>query len=357
EAWRWSWGVFAPIAGQGPLTTGEMRKMTGKAADIAAVLTRLPLDMDYFKVIEDDLVEDGALKVENRAWICSVLRQLPLLATQYQLRESAFANLDWLAEQLMESGGLDRQSAAEKAQVTLASLFAGWQDPVLRYVTAEGKIENVKGVPLRAMVAYLFGEVAKNFHLIHHTSEWIECVSLSQLGDCSVKIDPERLPSRAEMESKLEWEKGVTGPDLLDLWLERHGAVPFDFNQDLDDASLSPDNPPEFHRLRGTNFFRGLALIDLAEAMLKRAFGAGAVAVRVNAAGQGDYFQVHVDSQAADPEQVKRFIEAAFYRRFGLDPEPEFVELHPGGGAAGIRLSRYNSLTQLVHRLRAFEPR
>jgi len=357
EAWRWSWGAFAPVAGQGPLTTGEMRKMTGKAADIAAVLTRLPLNTDYFKVIEDDLVEDGALQAENRAWICSVLRQLPLLATQHQLRESAFANLDWLAGQMMEFGGLDLQSATEKAQITLTSLFAGWQDPVLRHVTAEGKIEIVKGVPLRAMVAYLFGEVAKNFHLIHHTSEWIEYVSLSQLGDRSVEIDPDRLPSREEMESELEWESGVTGPDLLDLWLKRHGAVPFDFNQGLDDASLSPENPPEFHRLRGTNFFRGLALIDLAEAMLKRAFGTGAVAVRVNAAGQGDYFQVHVDSQAADPEQVKRFIEAAFYRRFGLDPEPKFVELHPGGGAAGIRLSRYNSLTQLVHRLRAFAPR
>lgn len=53
--------------------------------------------------------------------------------------------------------------------------------------------------------------------------------------------------------------------------------------------------PPEFHCLEGSNFFRGLALIDLAEAMLKRAFGREAVAVRVNAAGQGDYFQVHVD--------------------------------------------------------------
>jgi molybdopterin-guanine dinucleotide biosynthesis protein A len=346
EAWRWSWGAYGEISGQGPLTTGETRKMTGKAADIAAVLTRLPLNTDFFKVIEDDLVEDGALSAENRSWICSILRQLPLLATQDELRESAFANRDWLAGQLMETGGLDPASAREKAEITLASLFTGWRDPLFG---------RVKGVPLRAMVAYLFAEVAKNFHLIHHTSEWIEYVTLSQHGDRSVEIAPDQLPGRQEMEAGLAWERGAAGPELLSLWLERHGAIPFDFNQGLDDAALAPEHPPEFHRLKGTNFFRGLALIDLAEAMLKRAFGADAVAVRVNAAGQGDYFQVHVDSRKADPEEVKQFLGAAFYRRFGLAPEPPFVELHPGGGAVGVRLSRYDAIMQLVHRLSMFE--
>jgi hypothetical protein len=86
--------------------------------------------------------------------------------------------------------------------------------------------------------------------------------------------------------------------------------------------------------------------------MLKRAFGHEAVAVRVNAAGQGDYFQVHVDTGQADVEEVKRFIRLAFYRRFGLDPEPAFVEVHPGGGAVGVRLSRYDLLPQLVRALR-----
>jgi len=77
------------------------------------------------------------------------------------------------------------------------------------------------------------------------------------------------------------------------------------------------------------------------------------VAVRVNAAGQGDYFQVHVDTRLVSPEEVKRFIRLAFYRRFGLAPRPEFVELHPGGGAVGARLSRYDALPQLVQRLQA----
>ena len=110
---------------------------------------------------------------------------------------------------------------------------------------------------------------------------------------------------------------------------------------------------PEFHNLEGSNFFRGLALIDLAEAMLKRAFGPDAVAVRVNAAGQGDYFQVHIDTGKVKNEEVKNFIHNAFYKRFGLKPGLEFVEIHPGGGATGLRLSRYDTLPLLIQKLRS----
>jgi hypothetical protein len=343
-AWRWSWGAYAETAGDGPLTTSEMRKMTGKAAELAAILVRLPLDIDFFKRIEDDLVEDGRLSLESRAWIASVLRQTPLLASQEELRRQAEGNRFWHAGQLMEAAGLDAAAAGLKADSTLAALFSGWRDPLLR---------GEKGVPLRAMLAYLFAEVAKNFVLIHHPDRWIECVTLSQQGDRSVEIDPARLPSRQDMEGPLEWERGVSGPDLMSRWLERHDAAPFDYNRGLDDESLAAADPPEFHRLAGSNFFRGLALIDLAEAMLKRAFGPEAVAVRVNAAGQGDYFQVHVDTEMATAAEVKRFIRVAFYRRFGLTPSPEFVEVHPGGGAAGVRLSRYDALAQLIRRLQS----
>jgi hypothetical protein len=206
------------------------------------------------------------------------------------------------------------------------------------------------------MVAYLFGEVAKNFHLIHHPDEWIEYVTLSQRGDCSTEIDLESLPGGAELEGCFDWERGVAGAELLNRWMERTGAKPFDYNRGLDDATLRAAEPPQFHRLEGSNFFRGLALIDLAEAMLKRRFGRAAVAVRVNAAGQGDYFQVHVNRHLADPGDVKDFLRKAFYRRFGLSPRPEFVELHPGGGAAGVRLNRYDQLAQLIQRLRLVVP-
>jgi hypothetical protein len=77
------------------------------------------------------------------------------------------------------------------------------------------------------------------------------------------------------------------------------------------------------------------------------------VAVRVNAAGQGDYFQVHVDTHAADLEEVKQFLRTAFYRRFGFSPDPEFVATSPGGGAVGITLSRFDALPRLVQALRA----
>ncbi len=351
SAWRWSWGSYAEVAGSGALTTGEVRKMTGKAAELAAILTRLPLDTDFFKQIKDDLVSDGLLSVESRRWICSILRQTPLLARRKDLWQEVQAHRDWYTRQLMDVERLDLAAATRKAGGALAALFAGWRDPLLRRTSPAGQIVSEEGVPLRAIVAYLFGEVAKCFYLVHHPDEWIEYVTRSQCGDRCVDIVPERLPTREAMEGQLPWEQGSTGPELLNRWLEQYGATPFDYNRGLDDGSLSAENPPEFHRLEGSNFFRGLALLDLAEAMLKRAFGRDAVAVRVNAAGQGDYFQVHVDTRLAQPEDVKQFLRVAFYRRFGLAPAPEFVEVHPGGGALGVRLNRYDALPQLIRRL------
>jgi hypothetical protein len=352
SAWRWSWGAYGEGGACGPPTTGEMRKLTGKAAEMAALLTELPLHTDFFREIEQDLMDDGLLSRASRAWICSLLRQLPLLAPQEDLRRRLEAHRDAHARQLMEVNDLDRSAATRKADDTITSLLAGWRNPRLRRPTPHGPAIEECGVPLRAMLAYLFGEVAKNFYLIYHPDEWIEYVTLSQRGDRSVEIDADALPSREAMEGELEWERQTTGPERMNLWLERHGATPFDFNQGLDDEALSPENPPEFHRLQGSNFFRGLALIDLAEAMLKKAWGREAVAVRVNAAGQGDYFQVHVDTQKIPVRDVKQFIRTAFYRRFGLSPDPEFVVLHPGGGAVGLQLQRYDSLAQLIQRLR-----
>jgi len=352
DAWRWSWGAYAESPGTGVPTAGQMRKMTGKAAEIAAILTRLPPDTDFFKPIENELVADGLLGRDSRIWITAVLRKLPLRARQEDLRRQVLAERDWYVAQLAETERLDRAQAEQKADAAIDSLFAGWSDPRLRRSRADGTIVEEEGVPLRAMLAYLFAEVAKNFYLIHHPDQWIEYVSRSQQGDCSVEIDPERLPPRQAMESSLDWERGLAGPDLMNAWLERVGARPFDFNRGLDDDSLRLENPPEFHRLEGSSFFRGLALIDLAGAMLKRAFGPDAVAVRVNAAGQGDYFQVHIDTRKASVEDVEQFIRTAFYRRFGLDPDPEFVVCHPGGGAVGVRLSRYDALPQLIRRLR-----
>lgn len=351
EAWKWSWGAYAENATGERLTTGEIRKLTGKAAEIAAIAIRLPLETDLFKPIEEDLVRRGALSRDSARWIAVVLRQLPLLATREELRATVAANRAWFLSQLMEANALDAQAATQKADATLASLFSGWRDPVLRRLTERGTVVQETGVPLRAIVAYLFAEVVRNFHLIHHPEAWIESVTWSQRGDRSFDIDPARLPARAAMEGTLDWERGLAGPALMERWLEQSGATPFNYQRGLDNDSLTADHP-DFRQLPGASFFRGLALIDLAEAMLKRAFGDDAVAVRVNAAGQGDFFQVHVDTQKARPADVEQFLRAAFYRRFGLSPEIEFVEIHPGGGAVGVRLNRFDALGQLVARLR-----
>ena len=124
-AWQWSWGAYAGSAASGPLTPAEMRKMTGKAAEIAAILTRLPLESDFFKVIEEDLASDGLLSLDHRGWIASVLRQLPLLISQADLRARVLDHRDWYVAQLADSNGLDRLAAAEKADAAISALFGG----------------------------------------------------------------------------------------------------------------------------------------------------------------------------------------------------------------------------------------
>jgi hypothetical protein len=47
-------------------------------------------------------------------------------------------------------------------------------------------------------------------------------------------------------------------------------------------------------------------------------------------------------------EEVKGFLRQAYYARFGLRHDPEFVETHPGGGAVGVRLSQYRLLPDLI---------
>jgi hypothetical protein len=352
DAWRWSWGGYAERP-EGPrLTAEEFRKMTGKAAEIAAVLTRLPFDTSFFQWVEKDVLSTGRFSMENRRRIAALLRALPLRIRRQELRARLEAERDWVAEQ-WRLAGRSRDEAERLAAGMADALLDGWREPMMRRTLPSGEAVDEPGVPLRAMVAYLFGEVAKNACLLYDPEGWITYVTASQRGDRMVEVDWSRLPDRAALEGELPWERDVEGPARLDRWLERLEAGWFDFDRGLDDDSLSGE-PPDFVRLEGSNFFRGLALVDLVEAMLKRAFGPEAVAVRINAAGQGDYFQVHVDRRRADPSEVKAFLVRAFYRRFGLNPQPPFVEPSPGGGAVGVRLSRYRDLELLLQRLDAW---
>ncbi len=353
EAWRWSGGAYAADATTPVPTTTEMRKLTGKAAEMAAILSALPPHTDFFALVEEDLVRDGEIGPVARARVVAVLRALPLLATQEELRARVLAGRDRLVAQWAAEPGVSAADAAARADAAIGALFAGWRTPRLRRGLADGTIVEEDGVPLRAMVAYLFLEVARCFRMIRHPDEWIACVARSQRGDRSFTIDPARLPPAEEMVRRADWERGLEGAALLDAWLARTEAVPFDFHRGLTDADLDRDDGPAFADIEGGSFFRGLALLDLVEAMLRRAFGDDAVAIRVNAAGQGDYFQVHIDTERVAGDVVKDFIRRAFYDRFGLTPALQFVEPHPGGGAVGVRIDRFDMIPAVVRRLEA----
>ncbi|MBQ3388843.1 MAG: NTP transferase domain-containing protein [Thermoguttaceae bacterium] len=350
--WKWSGGFYASDTREegkesGRLTTSEMRKLTGKAAEIAALLVRQPIDVDFFDEIKDDLLDDGLLTGESRRRIADILLRVPLWIRKKELAEQIRGSVSFYEEELVRVRRIPQEAVRAMAKKTSELLLTGWREPVFRLPDGTEKA----GVPLRAILAYLYGEMAKNFFMIHHPDRWIEMVTASQRGDRCFELDESAVPSRAELEGLLDWEKDVSGPERLRLWLGRLGARPFDFNEGLDDGTLK-SSPPVFHRLRGGNFFRGLALVDLAEAFLKRAFGSETAAVRVNAAGQGDYFQIHLDRSLCSADEVKLFMRKAFYDRFGIHPEIDFIDIHDGGGAVGISLSRYSSLDRLIEELR-----
>ena len=333
EAWRWSAGMYAAAPDSATPTPPEIRKLTGKAAELAALLCRLPPDQDFFMFMEEDLLREGLLGPAALARVYDTLRRLPLLISRQDLHS-----------QVLEACGARADASAE-------TLFSGWREPLLRRSRPDGSIAEEQGIPLRAMVAYLFAEVTRCFRLIHEPDRWIAHITRSQRGDRCFEIDPQNLPDAEALLSEAGWERGLSGPEKLEEWLQRVRAVPFDYNRDLDDASLAAASLKPLHEIRGGCFFRGLALLDFAEAMLKRAFGPEAVAVRVNAAGQGDFFQVHLDARQAKPEQVKAFLDRAFYARFGLSPINRYVEPHPGGGAVGVRLDRFDLLPRLIDAL------
>jgi hypothetical protein len=342
EAWRWSAGAFGTDVASEALTTGEVRKLTGKAAEMAAILLGVPLERDLFQLVQEDLLSRGSLSAEADSAVRSVLGSLPQLIGRSELAARLADREEWLAREIARTG-MPAGDAGAQARRRVGSLLDGWREP---------RFGGRSGVPLRAMVAYLFAEVAKCFHLVHHPEDWIGSVTGSQAGDRWFTIDPESLPPAESMTRALAWERGLEGPRLMEEWLARCGAAPHDLSLDIDDASLATTEAAPPRLWRGPSFFRGLALLDLAEAMLKRAFGLDAVALRVNAAGQGDYFQVHVDTRLADTEEVKAFIRAAVYHKFGIHPDQDFVEVHPGGRAVGVRLGTFSHLPLLASLLK-----
>ena len=152
EAWKWSAGAYAPNAESEGQTAAEMRKLTGKSAEMAALLLRLPLDQDFFQRIEPDLLALGQLGPESLRWVHDALASLPLLVAADDLRRQLQDARGWFIDQAMEIEKLSPASAAEKFDATLQSLFAGWRDPRLPRRGTDGVVRREVGVPLRAMV-------------------------------------------------------------------------------------------------------------------------------------------------------------------------------------------------------------
>ena len=54
------------------------------------------------------------------------------------------------------------------------------------------------------------------------------------LSNCAGSVAWRRLNAPAIA----HWERGLSGPDLMQAWLRRFDARPIDFNRALDDVSL-----------------------------------------------------------------------------------------------------------------------
>lgn len=54
----------------------------------------------------------------------------------------------------------------------------------------------------------------------------------------------------------------------------------------------------------------------------------------------------HVDTHKAAVEDVKQFLWQAFYKRFRLLPDPDFVETSPGAGAIGVTIAPFDFVAE-----------
>ena len=79
-AWRWSWGAYAEARSAGPSDRrGDAEDDGQGGGNCRRSCIRLPLDLDFFKQIEEDLVQTARERTASRAWVCDMLRALPLL--------------------------------------------------------------------------------------------------------------------------------------------------------------------------------------------------------------------------------------------------------------------------------------
>ena len=248
--------------------------MTGKAAEIAAILLRLPLNVDFFQLIADDLVADGCLHPERRLEVYRPCRGAALIGFE-ALRALVSSSGPGMPSSLGDTSSSMRRAPPEDGR-HLAALFADWREPVLRRTLPDGRVVSERECPA-AMLAYLFGEVAKNLYLIHTRRRGSRCLALAArrplLRD---RPGPPRMRQCSPRSTgKPVWKAGAAGGVAASLWRPpvRPPARPDDATsmrdprlQAVESSALTRGDQMRFWE--GGSFFRGLALVDLAEAML-----------------------------------------------------------------------------------------
>ena len=130
--------LCASSHGGSALTTGETRKMTGKAAEFAALLTA---PAARTRLLQTDRRGPGLGRPadpENRAWICSPSAPASRFSLTRQSCGSGYPNRAWYACQFVEIHRLGPRPQPDKADATLHVAVRGWRDPFLRRTYGHG---------------------------------------------------------------------------------------------------------------------------------------------------------------------------------------------------------------------------
>jgi hypothetical protein len=176
---------------------------------MAAILVRLPLQTDFFGMVEEDLVRDGTPGPAAWRRVRGVLRALPLRIAREELRERVAAERDALVARWAAQPGLTAADAVARADAAIAALFTGWRTPRLRRGLCDGRVGRESGVPLRAIVAYLFAEVARCFRMVRGRTSGSPA-SRSPSGATVVR-DRSRAPAAGGgLVRRADWERGRT---------------------------------------------------------------------------------------------------------------------------------------------------
>ena len=147
EAWQWSYGMYGESTNDPLPTTGEIRKLTGKAAEMAAILVRLPLDEDFFPHLETDLLHTGTLSPTTDRWVTGhAARPTPAHLTR-RLGTAPARQAEVADRRMARQAAHHHLRGRPQADATVSALMDGLREPLLRRPSALGGFELEAGVP------------------------------------------------------------------------------------------------------------------------------------------------------------------------------------------------------------------